>query len=56
MSQEEPITKKVGNTTIIIYPDSAKTQEEIEQVEKNLEDALRRAWLNTEISKKSNND
>lgn len=40
--------KKVGNTTVIIHPGTAKTPEEIEKVNKDLEKALRKAWSNNQ--------
>lgn len=53
MNKNETIIKKVGNTTIIINPPSARTQEEIEQVLKNFNEALYRAWSNIQAAKQN---
>lgn len=45
------ITKKINNTTVIIHPGTAQSQSEIDQVNKDLENALRKAWLNISINK-----
>lgn len=49
-----PITKKVGNTTIIIETPSARTDEEKQKVKDALTEACRRAYVNTLASKNTN--